>query len=325
MQAPVVTREAVAQVAVMFDHAANAPAEPLTPSPVVAALIDHPPPDPTTNGDDAGGKECDEARPAVYVEPDRDVVVCLLGEVRVDGVDGVDVTAASQIELLALLTCLRDRRPNVDTVTTLLTDDDDTNRPAGHNGARPEPAHRVIQRRVSKLRARLGVGADGELLLPAAQKGPNTACAYTVSPRVLTDVELLEHRYQASLQLPSGDALAVLRDGLGLLCGPALRARKGYGWAFPEGVMARIYNVVTAYAARLMELAFEADLPDVVLETVRRAGQAIDDPVAEAPMRRLEREYARATGNPQLLASAEAAHQRLHAYRDDFDAHVDDD
>ena len=248
-------------------------------------------------------------------------MVCLLGEVHVEG---VDVTAAAQVELLALLTCLRDRRPNVDTVTTLLTDGDSVRERRPKVGDQAEPVHRVIQRRVSKLRARLGDGADGEPLLPAAHKGPNAPCAYVVSRRVLTDVELLEHRYQASLQLASGDARVVLRDGLELLAGPALRARKGYGWAFPEGVMARIYSVVTAYAGRLMELAFEADELELVLETVRRAGRVIDDPVAETPMRRLEREYAKATGNPDLLASADEAHRRLLDYRDEFDAHVDD-
>ena len=39
LQAPVVSREAVAQLAMSFDHVANAPAEPLTSSPLVADLL----------------------------------------------------------------------------------------------------------------------------------------------------------------------------------------------------------------------------------------------------------------------------------------------
>jgi hypothetical protein len=46
---------------------------------------------------------------------------------------------------------------------------------------------------------------------------------YTVSPRVLTDVDLIEHRYHTAVGLASGDSLALLRDGLKLFRGPAFR------------------------------------------------------------------------------------------------------
>ena len=49
-----------------------------------------------------------------------------------------------------------------------------------------------------------------------------------------------------------------------------------------EGVTARIYNLINAYAIRLMELAFDADNITLVLETVNRAGVVISDPVVEA-------------------------------------------
>ena len=233
------------------------------------------------------------------------MLVRVLGEVRVDG---ATVTAASDIELLALLVCLRDRAPNVDAVITMM----------GNKEVR------TIQNRVGSLRTRLGTGSDGNEMIPRAQKGPHTGCVYLVSERVLTDVDLIEHRYQTSLQLPSSLALEVLRDGLALFTGPAFRARHGYDWAWPEGVMARVFNLVNVYAAKLMELAFDAGDLQLVLDTIRHAGCVMTDPIVEAPMRRLEREYADATGDPDLLASATEARRRLLAHLNDHDTLADE-
>ena len=224
LDAPVLTREAVAQVAVTFEHAATAAVEPLTPSPVVADLLDGgDSPNPANSSEDGDGGEEPDADERLadadsddatipYVAPTPDVLVRLMGEVDVVG---RDVTVASDVELLALLVCLRDRSPNIDTITTVL----------GRDKIKP------IQNRVSTLRAKLGVGSDGEELLPLARSGRGAQGRYRVSPLVMTDVELLEHRYQCSLSLPSQDALVVLHDGLALMAGPAFRARKGFDWA----------------------------------------------------------------------------------------------
>ena len=219
------------------------------------------------------------------------------------------MTVASDVELLALLVCLRERSPNIDTITTVL----------GRDKIKP------IQNRVSTLRAKLGVGSDGEELLPLARSGRGAQGRYRVSRLVMTDVELLEHRYQCSLSLPSQEALVVLRDGLALMAGPAFRARKGFDWAVPEGVQSRVASIVNAYAARLMELAVESDQLDLVVEAARCAGRVIDDPVAEVPMRRLEREYAEATGNPELWAAVAEATRRLGIYAEETDRLVPDD
>ena len=50
--------------------------------------------------------------------------------------------------------------------------------------------------------------------------------------------------------------------------GGAFRAVKGYSWATPHGVQARIAAIVNTYATRLMQLALEADQLDLVAETV---------------------------------------------------------
>ena len=301
LTAPVLSREAVAQVSVMFDHAANAPIGPLTVTEVVADHLTASPDRP--DGDD----DSDDVDEPVYVAPTPDVLVRVMGEVTVEG--GTGRWTADQTELLALLLCLRQERPNVDTVATWL---DLSNR-------------KTLQNRVSALRSKLGLGSDGKDLLPAGDVGRGSDGRYRLSSWMMTDVDLLEHRYQASLGLASQDALTVLRDGMHLMAGPAFQAQKGYNWAAPQGVQARVAAIVNAYATRLMQLALEADRLDLVHEAVRRAELVIDDVIAETPVHRLEREVADATGDPALRAGVTDAQRRLNAYVEHTDSLVPDD
>ena len=176
-----------------------------------------------------------------------------------------------------------------------------------------------MRNRASALRRNLGVGADGEDLLPrAAQAGRKGR--YRLSPRVLTDVDLIEHRFHTATGLASGDALPLLRDGLAWFAGPAFRGGgDGYGWIGPEGVLTRITNVVIAYATLLMELAFDADDLALVLQAAAAAGRVIDDPVALMPMSEVQRQFAEASGDPDLTAAVVEAHRRLRAHADAYD------
>src|SRR5215213_562445 len=211
----------------------------------------------------------------------------------------------------------------MDTITTFLQgdvslDDDDTKR----------ITTKTVLNRLSTLRRRLGCDEDGVELLPTSkggrQAGGQAAVGrYTVSPRVMTDVELLEHRYQTSLGLTSQEALIVLRDGLELMGGPAFRARKGYSWASGEGVQGKLACIINTYAARLMELAFEADDLPLVLETCRWAGRVIDDAVLELPMLRRQAAYAEASGDSALCKAVSEAKRRLRDYTDDTDSGFD--
>jgi nucleoid-associated protein YgaU len=298
LTAPVLSREAVAQVSVMFDHAANAPIGPLT---LTEVVTDHLTAAKADEDDDGNVEE------PVYVAPVPDVLVRVMGEVTVEG--GTGRWTADQTELLTLLVCLRQERPNVDTVATWL---DLSNR-------------KTLQNRVSSLRSKLGLGSDGKDLLPSGDVGRGSDGRYRLSTWMMTDVDLLEHRYQASLGLTSQDALCVLNDGMDLMAGPAFQAQKGYNWAAPQGVQARVAAIVNAYATRLMHLALEADRLDLVHEAVRRAELVIDDVIAETPVHRLEREVADATGDPALRAGVTDAQRRLSAYVERTDSLVPDD
>ena len=106
----------------MFDHAANAPAEPLAPSPLVAELLDvdeEADAGPTGNGDvpvtgagPVGDVVDDVVEPFRYVAPEFDVLIRVLGDVTVEG---RPITSGVDVEMLTLLAFKRDQPPNVDT------------------------------------------------------------------------------------------------------------------------------------------------------------------------------------------------------------------
>lgn len=234
-----------------------------------------------------------------YVVPDHDVLIRVLGEVSVTG---RPITAPTDVEMVALLACLRllDRNLNIDMIDAMLG---------------RENAIKTLQSRMSRIRAKLGVGSDDHDLLPAAATGRGIAGRYRLSPRVLTDVDLIEHRYHAARNAEPAAALTMLSDGLELFGGPPFRGpRAGYGWASTEGVVSRIVNLVNAYASELMRLAFEVgDIP-LVLDTVSAAARVIEDPVAQHPMRLVEARIAEECCDPLLRESVGEARTRLAAH-----------
>lgn len=161
---------------------------------------------------------------------------------------------------------------------------------------------------------------DGNDLLSKAQAGRYSNGAMQLSHLVLTDYDLLRHRYDASLDRTSFDAINVLRDGLPLLRGPLFRVRSGYRWVSPEEITSQLQSGVIDYAARLMELAMEVDDIALVLKATSIAGCVLDDPMVELPIRNVEKHYADATGSPELAQSVLAAKHRFMEYVNTEDA-----
>jgi len=315
LRAPNVTREAAGEVAVMLDHVANAESAPIEPDEWMVEAITRietveEPAEGASTGDGEPRSEAPEDEDLVeffeYRPPAHDVVVQVMGNVRTHGAD----LTADETELLALLTCLRHRTEiHIGLV---------------HESIAPERAKKTVENRVSRLRGRLGVGSDGRDLLPEASSGRNGRSHYLVSPLVLTDVDLLEHRYHTADTLGSTDALTVLRDGLELMEGPLFRARKGFdGWPQSEGVVVSMTAIVQSYATRLIGLAVDVDDIALVIRTTATAGRVLDNPLSEFPMRQAEQAYAGACGDTELLASVEGARQRLIEYIDTDDALAD--
>ena len=319
LRTPDVSRQAAGEVAVMLDHVANAESEPIEPVELIGADLspvkvdtDADEPDVENDGSEVEESDApghgvgDEFVDPVYEPPRHDVVVQVMGNVQTHGAD----LTADETELLALLTCLRHRTEiHIGLV---------------HESIAPDRKKKTIENRVSRLRSRLGVGSDGNDLLPESSSGRNGRSHYMVSPLVVTDVDLLEHRYHVADTLSSADALDVMRDGLSLMEGPLFRARKGFdGWPQSEGVVVAMTAIVQSYATRLIELAVDVDDIALVIRTTATAGRVLDNPLSEFPMRQAEQAYAEACGDSELLASVEGARQRLIEYIDADDAFAD--
>ncbi len=239
-----------------------------------------------------------------YEPPPYEVLIKVMGTVEVDG--GDRKFSSQEVEMLALFTCLRHRSMLTKDLVQTNVGDEISDRTAGN--------------RVSGLRRTLGAGPDGNDLLSKAQAGRYSNGAMQLSHLVLTDYDLLRHRYDASLDMTSFDAINVLRDGLPLLRGPLFRVRSGYRWVSPEGITSQLQSGVIDYAARLMELAMEVDDIALVLKATSIAGCVLDDPMVELPIRNVEKHYADATGSPELAQSVLAAKHRFMEYVNTEDA-----
>ena len=215
---------------------------------------------------------------ATPAPPAYDVLVRVLGEVVVEGC--VDHLTEAEVELVALLATMRPDGPvNIDRLATLLAHDEWRT-----------PKTRSIQARISHLRRKLGVGSDGAPLLPDSRTATGNPNRYLVSPRVVTDVDLLDDAYKRSLGLPSSEAIDALRTALGLVRGRPYTAKVGYSWAYDEHAVSRSVQVVGDVASRLIELYGEANDVAAVRAVIDRASKAMDDPMAEVSYRLAERQ-----------------------------------
>jgi hypothetical protein len=228
-----------------------------------------------------------------YRPPQYEVLVQLVGHVECQGRE----ISGLALEVLAILACFRTRSIlNSDLVRNTLNRDDNPG---------------TVPNNLSRLRKLLGTSTDGAELLTRATGGRYTDGAFELSPLVVTDIDLLKHRYDAAYELNSLDAIDILRGGLPLLRGPMFRARRGYDWATPEGVLVQAQTAILEYCTRLAHLAADAGDLALVYEAVCLAGNAVDDPIVELSIRQVEQHYADLTGDASLIASARAAQQRF--------------
>jgi len=286
-----VTAEAGTDLAELLDHAEDAEENEaaLNDSPVVFEL------DPTVLGAEG-----------LTTKP-YDVLVRVLGEVEVEGCP--EHLTEAEVELLALLATVKLDGPiNIDRLATLLAHDEWRT-----------PKLRSIQARISHLRRKLGTGADGAPLLPDSRAATGSPSRYRISARVVTDVDLLDHAYRTSLDLPSSEAMSALRSALELVRGKPYTAKTGYSWAYDEHAASRAVQVVGDVACRLVDLCGEAgDLPGV-RAVIERASRAIDDPMGEFALRLAE---SRLSELPQFVGLRESAQEfevRLASYLDEND------
>jgi hypothetical protein len=243
----------------------------------------------------------------VDFEQGYDVLVRVIGEVDVQGCN--EHLTDAEIELLALLASLRPDGPiNIDRLATLLAHDE-----------WKTPKIRSIQARISHLRGKLGTANDGTPLLPDSRAATGNAGRYLLSPRIVTDIDLLDRAYQQAQTLPSSEAVQVLNDALHMVRGKPYTARAGYTWAYDEHAATRAEQAIGDLASRLIELLAETGNTKAVHAAADRASKAFDDPAGELPFRRIEHNAVRAdpTGIPNNRGATYSA--KLAAFIDQHD------
>jgi hypothetical protein len=142
---------------------------------------------------------------------------------------------------------------------------------------------------------------------------------YLISPRIVTDIDLLDHAYRLANDLPSSEAINTLREAFELVRGKPYTARSGYTWAYDEHAAARAEQVVGDVAARLIDLHGEAGDAAGVQWVIQRARRGLDGPIAELPYRLVERVWAARMADPGLAESTAAYERELAAAVDDLD------
>ncbi len=235
-----------------------------------------------------------------------DILVRVLGEVAVEGVD--EHLTDAEVELLALLATVRPDGPiNLDRLATLLSHDE---------WRTPKP--RSIQARISHLRRKLRNGTDGNPLIPDSRASTGGQSRYLISPRIVTDIDLLDHAYRLADDLPSSEATVMLRQAFELVRGKPYTARSGYTWAYDEHAAARAEQVVGDVAARLIDLHGEAGDAAGIQWVIQRARRGLDGSIAELPYRLVERIWAARMADPGLEEST-AEYERELAFEVDED------
>jgi hypothetical protein len=228
-----------------------------------------------------------------FTEAPCDVELRLFGQVDVGGT--TTKLTPGEIELLVYLHCHPEGQ-TADLIRTALWPD----------GRSPKTLHN----RMSGLRNKLGLGADGQLLLPHG-----TDDRYRLSPRVTSDWRRALSRIQHADTVPSNEAVATLRDALELVTGPPFVATTGYSWAYSEGLATEMIEVIKHAARHLAELSFDAGDPTGAIWAVRR-GQRVTSPADSQQLTLIAMKAHAELGNP---AAAVAAYRELLADLDELD------
>ena len=241
------------------------------------------------------------------IEDSYDVLVRVIGEVDVQGCN--EHLTDAEIELLALLASLRPDGPiNIDRLATLLAHDE-----------WKTPKIRSIQARISHLRGKLGTASDGTPLLPDSRAATGNAGRYLLSPRVVTDIDLLDRAYQHAQSLPSSEAVQVLNDALNMVRGKPYTARAGYTWAYDEHAATRAEQAIGDVASTLIELLAETGNTKAAHAAADRASKAFDNPAAELPFRRIEHESLKSDATDNHNDRSATYSSRLAAFIDQHD------
>ena len=217
-----------------------------------------------------------------FTEPDYEVVVRLLGEIRVDGPRPLRPKPTAVVAYIAL-----HRSVSIEALEDACWAD-------------PSPGLRKRLKDVMS-ECRSGIGSHN---LPVSTDGH-----YTVGPSVVTDLELFDRRVERAADEPPAEQADAYRSALDLVTGKILtypsRAGSSFGWIDTENLRSQWELRIQSVAQHCIETYLSIDAPDDAIDVANHILQAL--PLNTAITEALMRAHA-AAGNTQAVETVYRAH-----------------
>lgn len=218
----------------------------------------------SSNGHTAGRAETGEGS-EVPAEPDYDVLVRLLGEIRVDGGKALRPKPTAVVAFIAL-----HRSVSVEAL---------------EDACWADPPSGSLRKRLKDVMSECR-GAIGAQNLPASSDGH-----YAVGPRVLTDTALFDLRVARSANEPPAQQAETYRSALELVTGRVFtypsRAGSSFGWIDTENLLSQWEVKIQAIAQQCIETYLSIGVPERAIEVTNHVLLALplNTPLTEALMR----------------------------------------
>ena len=201
----------------------------------------------------------------VQAEPEYDILVRLLGEIRVDGGKALRPKPTAVVAYIAL-----HRSVSVEVL---------------EDACWADPASGSLRKRLKDVMSecRAGIGSQH---LPASSEGH-----YKVGPGVLTDTELFDLWVTRAASQPPSQQAETYRSALELVTGKVFtypsRAGSSFGWIDTENLLSQWEVKVQAIAQQCIETYLAIDSPEQAIEVANHVLLALpmNTPLTEALMR----------------------------------------
>lgn len=132
-------------------------------------------------------------------------------------------------------------------------------------GGKPVEA-KTVWNFVAATRRALGEFDDGVPVMPSADRTRQTL---RLDPRVTTDLALFAQRVTQASESSTSEAIALLRDALGMVDGPPFDGA-GYDWAHRDQDVSHASRLVEQAVEALVDLAIEAGQVDAARDAITR-------------------------------------------------------
>lgn len=200
-----------------------------------------------------------------HVEPEYDILVRLLGEIRVDGGNALRPKPTAVVAYIAL-----HRSVSIEAL---------------EDACWADPASGSLRKRLKDVlsECRAGIGTQN---LP-----PSSAGHYKVGPGVITDTELFDLRVARAASQPTAQHAETYRSALELVTGKVFtypsRAGSSFGWIDTENLLSQWEVKIQAISQQCIETYLAIGAPGQAIEVANHVLLALpmNTPLTEALMR----------------------------------------